>query len=97
MTFHPRANQRLFGPDGGHRLALHIGSHECPVCIIVIEESYVSRNLPEHTDLANQGFLVRSGCEACAPVYLDNNSTGTTLTQGRGACPECGAPFAKMI
>jgi alpha-glucosidase len=42
--------------------------------IITIEESYVSRGLPEHADLAGRGYLVRSGCATCAPVYLDGNS-----------------------
>jgi hypothetical protein len=31
-------------------------------------------------------------CRGCG-----HNLTGTPLTQGLGACPECGAPFAKMI
>ncbi|MHC4347619.1 MAG: hypothetical protein ACYS15_03625 [Planctomycetota bacterium] len=31
-------------------------------------------------------------CRGCG-----HNLTGTPLTQGRGACPECGAPFAKLI
>ncbi|MHC4320341.1 MAG: hypothetical protein ACYS1B_17600 [Planctomycetota bacterium] len=32
------------------------------------------------------------GCRGCG-----HDLTGTTLTQGLGACPECGAPFAKII
>jgi hypothetical protein len=31
-------------------------------------------------------------CRGCG-----HNLTGTPLVQGLGACPECGAPFAKMI
>ncbi|MGC1952083.1 MAG: TIM-barrel domain-containing protein [Gammaproteobacteria bacterium] len=42
--------------------------------IISIEESYVSRGLTEHADLKQRGFLVRSGCATCDPVYLDNFS-----------------------
>lgn len=41
--------------------------------LIPIEESYVGKNLSEHTDLANQGYLVRAGCSTCAPVYLTSN------------------------
>jgi alpha-glucosidase len=43
------------------------------VGIIPIEESYVGKNLPEHTSLASQGHLVRAGCSSCAPVYLTGN------------------------
>lgn len=41
--------------------------------LIPIEESYVGKNLTEHTNLANQGYLVRAGCSTCAPVYLTTN------------------------
>lgn len=41
--------------------------------IIPIEESYISKGLPEHVDLNNRGFLVRAGCATCAPVYLTSN------------------------
>lgn len=40
------------------------------VGVIPIEESYIGKNLPEHTSMANQGFLVRQGCSTCAPTYL---------------------------
>lgn len=43
------------------------------VGVIPIEESYVGKGLAEHTDLANRGYLVRSGCSTCAPVYLTSN------------------------
>ncbi|HYF66171.1 MAG TPA: TIM-barrel domain-containing protein, partial [Herpetosiphonaceae bacterium] len=41
--------------------------------IIPIEESYIGKALPEHTDLENRGYLVRAGCATCAPVYLTSN------------------------
>jgi alpha-glucosidase len=41
--------------------------------IIPIEESYVAKNLAEHSNLASQGYLVRAGCSSCAPVYLSTN------------------------
>lgn len=41
--------------------------------IIPIEESYISRGLPEHEALKNQGYLVRNGCATCEPVYLIHN------------------------
>nr|BAD34980.1 6-alpha-glucosyltransferase [Arthrobacter globiformis] len=43
------------------------------VGIIPIEESYVGRNLPEHARMAADGYLVRSGCATCPPVYLTGN------------------------
>jgi alpha-glucosidase (family GH31 glycosyl hydrolase) len=42
--------------------------------IITIEESYISKGLPEHADLAGRGYLARSGCATCSPVYMDNFS-----------------------
>jgi alpha-glucosidase (family GH31 glycosyl hydrolase) len=59
-------------PDPATKLASY--SDEDGLGIMVIEESYVSHNLPEHADLATRGFLVRSGCGTCDPVYLDDNS-----------------------
>lgn len=41
--------------------------------LITIEESYVGKGLPEHADLATRGYLVRSGCAGCPPVYLTDN------------------------
>ena len=41
--------------------------------LIPIEESYVGKNLAEHTSMANAGNLVRAGCSTCAPVYLTAN------------------------
>lgn len=41
--------------------------------IIPIEESYVSRGLPEHADLKSRGFLIRAGCATCEPVFLTSN------------------------
>lgn len=43
------------------------------VGVIPIEESYIGRNLPEHTTMAGSGYLVRAGCATCAPVYLTGN------------------------
>ena len=43
------------------------------VGVMTIEESYVGKGLAEHTALANQGYLIRSGCSTCAPVYLTSN------------------------
>lgn len=41
--------------------------------LMTIEESYIGKGLTEHTNLANQGYLVRAGCSTCAPVYLTGN------------------------
>jgi alpha-glucosidase len=41
--------------------------------VIPIEESYVGKNLAEHTLMANDGNLVRAGCSTCNPVYLTGN------------------------
>lgn len=43
------------------------------VGVIPIEESYIGKNLPEHTSMAASGYLVRAGCSSCAPVYLTTN------------------------
>lgn len=40
--------------------------------IIVIEESYIGKNLTEHTELEESGFLARD-CETCGATYLDSN------------------------
>jgi alpha-glucosidase len=40
--------------------------------IMVIEESYISKNLAEHADLENRGYLARE-CQACGAVYLESN------------------------
>lgn len=41
--------------------------------LMTIEESYVGKGLPEYTDLADHGYLVRAGCSTCDPVYLTSN------------------------
>lgn len=41
--------------------------------LMTIEESYVGKGLTEHTNLANQGYLVKAGCSTCSPVYLTSN------------------------
>jgi alpha-glucosidase len=41
--------------------------------LMTIEEPYVGKGLPEYTDLANRGYLVRAGCSTCDPVYLTSN------------------------
>jgi alpha-glucosidase len=43
------------------------------VNFMAIEESYIGRGLPEHTDMANRGYLVRDGCATCSPTYLTTN------------------------
>ncbi len=40
--------------------------------LITVEESYVDAKLPEHSDLAQRGYLARK-CEGCAPAYLTAN------------------------
>jgi alpha-glucosidase len=40
--------------------------------IMVIEESYISKNLDEHADLESRDYLARE-CQACGAVYLTNN------------------------
>lgn len=42
------------------------------VGIITIEESYISRGLPEHVKLAEQNYLARA-CKTCPPSYLTGN------------------------
>jgi alpha-glucosidase (family GH31 glycosyl hydrolase) len=42
------------------------------VALVLIEESYVSRGLPEHADLAKRGFLARDG-EGGAATFISHN------------------------
>ena len=42
------------------------------VGIVTIEESYISRGLPEYTRLAEQNYLARA-CSTCPPSYLTSN------------------------
>jgi len=42
------------------------------VGVMVIEESYVARGLPEHADLARRGFLARAS-EGGPPVFIEQN------------------------
>jgi len=56
-------------PDPAERIA---GYAEQGVGIMTIEEPYISAGLPEYTDLAEKGYLVRQ-CEGCDPVYLTSN------------------------
>lgn len=42
------------------------------VGIILIEEPYVARNLAEHTELEQRGYLARA-CDGCGAVYLEDN------------------------
>jgi len=42
------------------------------VGIMTIEESYISRGLPEYTRLADQNYLARA-CSTCPPSYLTSN------------------------
>ena len=43
------------------------------VGVMTIEESYVGKNLPEHSSLASAGYLIRAGCSTCSPAYLTGN------------------------
>ncbi|GAA2776959.1 hypothetical protein GCM10020219_055080 [Nonomuraea dietziae] len=43
------------------------------VGLMTIEESYIGKNRPEHADMASRGYLNRTGCSTCAPVYLTTN------------------------
>jgi alpha-glucosidase len=42
------------------------------VGIILIEEPYLGRNLPEHGEMESRGFLARD-CEGCGATYLESN------------------------
>lgn len=42
------------------------------LALMLIEESYVARGLPEHRDLAHYGYLVRDG-QGGPPLFLDHN------------------------
>jgi alpha-glucosidase (family GH31 glycosyl hydrolase) len=46
--------------------------------IMCIEEAYIGKALPEHTDLKNRGYLVRDVPDGTNPVYLDNSCTHNT-------------------
>lgn len=41
--------------------------------LITIEESYIGKNLTEHSDLEAFGYLVRDGCSVCEAQYLTSN------------------------
>ncbi len=57
-------------PDPAGKLAAYAADG---IGIIPIEESYIGRDLPEHADMAADGYLVRAGCSTCAPTYLTGN------------------------
>jgi alpha-glucosidase len=42
------------------------------IALVLIEESYVSRGLHEHAELAAHGYLARD-CEHCPPTFISNN------------------------
>lgn len=42
--------------------------------LIVIEESYISQNLPEYADLAEKGYMVKSPSEPAKPLVLDDST-----------------------
>ncbi len=46
--------------------------------IVVIEEPYIGKALPEHADLKNRGFLVKNVVGGTNPAYLDTNCTHNT-------------------
>jgi alpha-glucosidase (family GH31 glycosyl hydrolase) len=58
-------------PDAANKLATYKDKEG--IGIITIEESYISKALPEHTDLQERGYLIRAGCPLCQPVYLTAN------------------------
>lgn len=58
-------------PDSSTKLASYASNDG--IGVIPIEESYVGKNLAEHTLMANGGNLVRAGCSTCQPVYLTAN------------------------
>ena len=55
-------------PNAANKLATY--KDKKGIGIITIEESYISKGLPEHIDLQNRGYLIRAGCPTCQPVYL---------------------------
>lgn len=59
-------------PDPAGKLAAL--NQQQGVGIMTIEEPYISRGLPEHQQLADQGYLARlCGAADCPPVYLTGN------------------------
>jgi alpha-glucosidase len=58
-------------PDPKAKLADLAANHG--IGIVTIEESYISRGLVEHQDLANRGFLNRAGTATGGPVFLTGN------------------------
>jgi hypothetical protein len=57
-------------PDPANRIAEL--NQKQGVGIITIEESYISRGLPEYTSLAEKNYLARA-CATCPPSYLISN------------------------
>ena len=39
-TFHTGSDQRSLGNQQRHRLALHVGAHECAVRVVVLKERH---------------------------------------------------------
>ncbi|NEE02488.1 DUF5110 domain-containing protein [Phytoactinopolyspora halotolerans] len=58
-------------PSPASRIASY--ENDDGVGLMTIEESYIGAALPEHTDMAGRGYLVREGCSTCSPVYLTQN------------------------
>lgn len=58
-------------PDPASRIAALDESQG--VGIMVIEESYIGRNLPEYADLESRGYLALD-CETCPASYLTSNT-----------------------
>jgi alpha-glucosidase (family GH31 glycosyl hydrolase) len=61
------------------------------VGLMLIEESYISKNLANFTSMANRGFLVRNTCVTCDPTLYD-----AWWGQGAGidwTIPEAGAAW----
>ena len=57
-------------PDPGAKIA-HLWERE-GVGILLTEQSYVAKKLPEHEEMQSRGYLVRE-CETCGAAYLLTN------------------------
>jgi alpha-glucosidase len=58
--------------------------------LVLIEESYVSRGLPEHAELAKRDCLARD-CPTCPPTYLTSNpwwGQGGMIDWTRASCAD---------
>jgi len=58
-------------PDSGAKIA-HLWERE-GVGLLLIEQSYVAKGLPEHQEMQSRGYLVRE-CPKCGAAYLRGNA-----------------------